>query len=365
MCERLIGRRVGHQRLSIEARDEPCVGTDDAHREHIRLRNLNLREFEGVRRHIDLRRIGKLRHLHRELCRRLLRLERLERGRRIHSELCGLVGRQPSAHRRDRARLLRRGRGRHQRHRNAARHKEGQQHHQKVGCHILLLFLLLLRHAALIVVVRGAREAAPHAADELLEVVEVGVHHRRRQQREQERQHLAAHDDAGRRLAVAGAFARGRNQRNHAGHEGHRRHQNRTEPVFVGLQNRLGTRHPVTSQRLRMVHLQNAVLLHHAEEHEDAQHAEHVERLTEHIHRDHREGQGERQRRDDGDGEHPRLELRREHQVDEDHRQQQPRHKALAHRLHLTRTTRRHREDAIRHRVLLHDRLEPVADVAI
>ncbi len=58
---------------------------------------------------------------------------------------------------------------------------------------------------------------------------------------------------------------------NHAGHEGHGGHQDRAEPVAVGLHDRLELGHPACAKLVGVVDLQNRVLLHHGEQHQDAQ----------------------------------------------------------------------------------------------
>src|SRR4029077_1558613 len=70
-----------------------------------------------------------------------------------------------------------------------------------------------------------------------------------------------------------------------------------------------------------VVDLQDGVLLHDAEEHQQAERRENVQRLPEDDDRQEREGQRQRQRQENRDGMQPRLELRRQNQIHEDERQ--------------------------------------------
>jgi hypothetical protein len=81
--------------------------------------------------------------------------------------------------------------------------------------------------------------------------------------------------------------------------------------------------HARLAQLVRVVDLQDRVLLHHAEEHQHAERREDVERLAEDDDRDERERQRQRQRQQDRHRVEPRLELRRQHQIHEDERERE------------------------------------------
>jgi hypothetical protein len=72
------------------------------------------------------------------------------------------------------------------------------------------------------------------------------------------------------RAIVPGADTPRDQQRKHPGHERERRHQDGPEPIAVGPEDRLFARHPLSAQRDRVIDLENGVLLHHTEEHQQA-----------------------------------------------------------------------------------------------
>src|SRR5207237_8202554 len=97
----------------------------------------------------------------------------------------------------------------------------------------------------------------------------------------------------------------------------------------AGLDGRRVGRHAGFLELVRVVDLQNRVLLHHAEQHQQPERREDVQRLLEDDDRQQREGQRERQRQQNRDRMQPRLELRREDQIHEDQRQQEREHEVL------------------------------------
>ena len=88
-------------------------------------------------------------------------------------------------------------------------------------------------------------------------------------------------------------------------------------------------RQPGLLQLVGVVDLQNRVLLHDAEQHQQAERREDVQRLPEDDDRQQREGQRQRQRQQDRDRVQPRLELRRQNQIHEDQRQHEREHEVL------------------------------------
>ena len=120
-------------------------------------------------------------------------------------------------------------------------------------------------------------------------------------------------------------------QRDHAGDERERRHQDRPQPIAAGLDDRpRASTRPVSLQLVGVVDLQDRVLLHDAEQHEQAERREDVQRLPEDDDRQQRERQRQRQRQQNRDRVQPRLELRRQNQVHEDERQQRTRARSSA-----------------------------------
>ena len=119
----------------------------------------------------------------------------------------------------------------------------------------------------------------PHeAARELLGVVEERVRDRRREEREEERERLAARDDGPDRAVRAGARPRRDEEREHAGDERHRRHEDRAEPLAAREDDGRVARHPALAELVRELDLEDRVLLDDAEEHEDPERGEDVER---------------------------------------------------------------------------------------
>ncbi len=94
---------------------------------------------------------------------------------------------------------------------------------------------------------------------------------------------------------VAGADTVRHDQRHHAGHECQCRHQNRPQAVAARLNHGVVRVHSIALQLIRVIDLQNRVLLHDTEQHEQAEPREDVQRLLEQDQRDEREGQRQRQ----------------------------------------------------------------------
>ena len=88
-----------------------------------------------------------------------------------------------------------------------------------------------------------------------------------------------------------------------------------------------------------MVDLQDAVLFHHAEEHEDAEHGEDVHRLLEEDEREDGKGQRERQGEQNGERMHPALKLRGEDEIHEDEGHQKRDHEGLSRLGHFLRAS--------------------------
>ena len=148
-------------------------------------------------------------------------------------------------------------------------------------------------------------------------------------QREQQRQRLAAEDDEADRAVRARADAARDDERNHPGHERERRHQDRPQPVAAGLDDRVVRVEAGLLQLVRVIDLQNRVLLDDAEQHQQAERREDVQRLLEDDDRQQRERQRQRQRQQNRDRVQPRLELRRQDQIHEDQRQDEREHEVL------------------------------------
>ena len=160
---------------------------------------------------------------------------------------------------------------------------------------------------------------------EMAQVVEQGVRHRRHQQRQQQAQRLPADHDDGHRPPRDGSRPAAHRHRRHARDQRRGSHQNGTQPVLASLVDRLHSRHAVLeAQRLDVVDLQNRVLLHDAEQHQNAQRGvDDREVLPGEDQRQQRERHRQREADQDGDGVDEALELRGQHHVHEHDRQQQ------------------------------------------
>ena len=93
----------------------------------------------------------------------------------------------------------------------------------------------------------------------------------------------------------------------------------------LALHDRVVRRQSGLLQLVGVIDLQNRVLLHDAEQHQQAERREDVQRLPEDDDRQQRERQRQRQRQQDRDRMQPRLELRRQDQIHEDERQDEAR----------------------------------------
>src|SRR5438309_1676601 len=89
-------------------------------------------------------------------------------------------------------------------------------------------------------------------------------------------------------------------------------HQNYVPPLAAGPHDRLVARHARRAQVVRVVDLQDRVLLHDAEQDEDAERGIEVERVARPPQREERERDRERQREQDGERVDHALELRGE-----------------------------------------------------
>ena len=119
-----------------------------------------------------------------------------------------------------------------------------------------------------------------------------------------------------------------------------RRHQNRPQPIAARLDDGVVRRQPGLLQLVGVVDLQNRVLLHDAEQHQQAERREDVQRLPEDDDRQQRERQRQRQRQQNRDRVQPRFELRRQNQIHEDQRQHEREHEVLRRAAELAATGR-------------------------
>ena len=118
-------------------------------------------------------------------------------------------------------------------------------------------------------------------------------------------------------------YAARHHERHHPGDKRERRHQNRPQPVPAGLDDGVMRAHPRLFQLIGVIDLQNRVLLDDAEEHEQPERGEDVERLPEDDEREQRERQRQRERQQNRDRVDPGFELRCEHEVHEDERERE------------------------------------------
>src|SRR5579884_1676223 len=93
-----------------------------------------------------------------------------------------------------------------------------------------------------------------------------------------------------------------------------------TQPVAARRHDRRVAAVPLRPELVRAIDLEDRVLLHDAEEHQDAELREDVERAVQREDRQQGKRHGQRQREQDRDRVEPRLELRRQHEVHEPER---------------------------------------------
>ena len=122
-------------------------------------------------------------------------------------------------------------------------------------------------------------------------IIEVGIDHRRDEQGEQEAEGLTTDDDDGDGAAFLRARAGAQREGNHPGHQRERGHQDGTEAVAIAVHDGLQALHPGAPERVHVVNLEDGVLLHDAEEHQQAERGVEVQRVVRHPEREEREGQ--------------------------------------------------------------------------
>ncbi len=113
----------------------------------------------------------------------------------------------------------------------------------------------------------------------MLQVVEERIRDWRHDQRQQQRKRLSAEDDEADGVIGGRADTFRHDERNHSRHERERRHQNRPQAIAAGLNDCLMGRQAALLQLIGVIDLQNRVLLHDAEEHQQAKRREDIERL--------------------------------------------------------------------------------------
>ena len=138
------------------------------------------------------------------------------------------------------------------------------------------------------------------------DVVEIRIDHRNRQQRQQQRQRLAADGQHGDRAALFGAGAGG----DQAAAAGRRRRRSSSSGSAAGGRGwPAGSRRsrfmPLRAQDVGVIDLQDRRLLHHAEQHQDAQRRIEVQRLAAPVQADQAERHGQRQREQDREADAP------------------------------------------------------------
>ena len=129
-------------------------------------------------------------------------------------------------------------------------------------------------------------------------------------------------------------------QRQHAGNERDRRHQNRPQAISIRANDRFEPFHAARTQLIRVIDLQNRVLLHHAKQQQQPESRKNVHRLAGHQQRKNAERNRERQCQQNRYRVNERLKLRRQHHVHEDERKNERQHEVITCATELLRTSR-------------------------
>ena len=146
-----------------------------------------------------------------------------------------------------------------------------------------------------------------------------GVEHRQHEQREQRADRHAGGDDEADREARLGAGAGSDDERHHAEHHGGGGHQDRPQPDARRLHDRLALRQPMLLALLvGELHHQDAVLGDEADQRDQPHLRIDVERGDAEIERHQRSEDRKRHGQHDDERIAEALELRRQHQVDDD-----------------------------------------------
>ena len=316
----VVGRPVPRQFLAqTRVRADDIVLLRHRRQEVRRWQQLVVGVDAGIERRFE--HVGRCRHA------RVADLRIQAVGRQVHvvveRHLHGLIDRQP-----ERGRRLRRGLGvrrsreaeREQRDERRAAHRRtrggGSARNRRCEC-------TRLACAFNRIVLSTAEDS------DLRRIVEQRVGDRRDDECQQQRERLTAEDHVADGVIGAGADPAGHDERDHAGDESERRHENWSQTIAAGLHDRVVGGHSGLLELVRVVDLQNRVLLDDAEQHQEAKGREDVQRLPEDDDRQQREGQGQRQRQQDRDRVQPRFELCRQDEIHEDEREDEGGHEIL------------------------------------
>src|SRR4029079_906188 len=164
-----------------------------------------------------------------------------------------------------------------------------------------------------------SHERKARSAEPAVQSVEQQIDHRRRVEREHLRDQQSANDGDTERAPKLGAGAYGDHQRQCTEHGGHRGHQDRAETGEAGVVNRpfrRETEPPFAVER--EVHHHDAVLLHDADEENNADEGNDREFRAKQLQRKQRTETGRRQRGNDGQRVGKTLIESAEHDVDSD-----------------------------------------------
>ncbi len=158
----------------------------------------------------------------------------------------------------------------------------------------------------------------------MLERVQIGVHHRRDVERDELREGEAAHHRDAQRPPRFRPRARTESDRQRSHQRRHRRHHDRPESDARRLEDRVARALSFLPLRLdREVDHHDRVLLHDADEHDDADERVHAEIELEDEEREQRAEPGERKARQNGERVDEALVQDAEHEVDHHDREDQ------------------------------------------
>src|SRR5581483_7365104 len=129
----------------------------------------------------------------------------------------------------------------------------------------------------------------PETPPELPHVIEVAVSDGSHEEGEEQREELSADDHLRDRGTGSGPRPDSERDRDHAGYEHDRRHEDRPEARLVRLEDRRVALHTACAEDVRVVHLEDAVLLDDPEQEEEPEDGVDVERLAQREEREERE----------------------------------------------------------------------------
>src|SRR5712692_3723980 len=167
---------------------------------------------------------------------------------------------------------------------------------------------------------------SPFGPRNSLELRQVRIRHRHDQQGQQQTECLPANDGYRDRRALLRPCANADSHRDQSSNDGKSGHQDGPQPHAIRFQDRFAHGHAFGTQSIGVIHLQDAVLFHNAEQQKHSQGAPQAQRAPRDPQREERKGDAQRKRQHDDKRISEALKLRRQHHIHKDGGQQHGQH---------------------------------------